>query len=66
MRSTAGEMEVLLEVGEFDIDGCVEMTMIRTNINVQKFDSGGGGVPGELDGIAVLRHARNWVRQYAS
>ena len=33
-------------------DGGVELTMIHTYIDVQKYDFGGGGVPGELDGIA--------------
>ena len=40
-------MEVLLEVGGFDMDGSVELTMIHTYIDVQKCDFGGGGVPGE-------------------
>ena len=43
---SAGEMEVLLEVGRFDMDGGVELTMIHTYIDVQKCDFGGGGVPG--------------------
>jgi hypothetical protein len=30
----AGEMEVLLEVGRFDMDGGVELTMINANIDV--------------------------------
>ena len=47
-------MEVLLEVGRFDIDGGVELTMIHTYIDIQKCDFGGGGVPGELDGIAAV------------
>ena len=29
-RVAAGKMEVLLEVGEFDMDGGVELTMIHT------------------------------------
>ena len=47
-------MELLLEVGGFDIDGGVELTMIHTYIDVQKCDFGGGAVPGELDGIAAV------------
>ena len=50
----AGKMEVLLEVGRFDMDGGVELTMIHTYIDVQKCDFGGGGVPGELDRIAAV------------
>ena len=46
-------MEVLLEVGGFDIDRGVEMTLTQAFINVQKCDFG-GGVPGELDGIAAV------------
>ena len=33
----AGEVEVLLEIG-FDMDRDVELTLIRTYINVQKYD----------------------------
>jgi hypothetical protein len=50
----AGEMEVLLEVGRFDMDGGMELTMTHTDIHVQKCDFRGGGVPGELDGIAAV------------
>ena len=50
----AGEMGVLLEVGRFDMDGGLELTMIHTYIDVQKCDFGGGGMPGELDGIAAV------------
>ena len=39
---------------EFDGDGGVELTMIHTYIDVQKCDFGGGGVPGELNGIATV------------
>ena len=47
-------MEVLLEVDGFDMDGGVELTMIHTYIDVQKCDFRGGGMPGELDGIAAV------------
>jgi hypothetical protein len=40
----AGEMEVLLEVGGFDIDGGRKMIMTQVHIDVQKCDFGGGGV----------------------
>ena len=50
----AGKMEILLEVGRLDMDGGVELTMIHMHIDVQKCDFGGGGVPGELDGIAAV------------
>ena len=50
----AGEMEVMLEVGGFDMDGGVELTMIHVYIDVQKSDLGGGGVPGEFDGIVAV------------
>jgi hypothetical protein len=39
-------MEVLLEVGGFDMDRGVELTLIQAYINVQKCDFGGGDVPG--------------------
>jgi hypothetical protein len=38
----------------FDMDGGVEMTLIQSYIDIQKCDFGGGGVPGELDGIAAV------------
>ena len=50
----AEKTEVLLEVGRFDMDGGMELTMIHTYIDVQKCDFGGGGVPGELDRIAAV------------
>ena len=42
----AREMEVLLEVGGFDMDGGVKMTLTQAHIDVQKcdFGEGGGGV----------------------
>ena len=46
-------MEVLLEVGGFDMDRCVEITMTQMHINVQKHDFRGEGVPSELNGIEV-------------
>ena len=47
-------MEVLLKVGGFDMDDGVELTLIQAYINVQKYNFGGEGVPGELDGIAAV------------
>ena len=38
----AGKMEVLLEVGRFDMDGDVELTMIHTYIVTA--DMVGGGI----------------------
>ena len=49
----AGKMEVMLEIGGFDMDGGVELTMIHTYINVKKCDFG-GDVPGELERIAAV------------
>ena len=51
---TAGKMEILLEVGSFDVDGGVEMTLIQVYIDVQKHDLGGGSVPSELDGVPAF------------
>ena len=52
----AREIEVLLEVGGFDMDGSVEMTMTQAHVDFQKchFGGGGGGVPGKLDGIVAV------------
>ena len=44
----------MLEVVRFDVDGGVELTMILMYIDVQKCVFGGGGVPGEWDGIAAV------------
>ena len=43
-----------MEVGRFDMDGGLELTMIHAYIDVQKCDFGGPGVPCELDGIAAV------------
>ena len=43
-----------MEVGRFDMDGGLELTMIHAYIDVQKCDFGVGGVPSELDGIAAV------------
>ena len=48
------DLEVLLEVGGFEMDGGVEMTLIQAYIDVQKCDFFRRGVPGELDGIAAV------------
>ena len=47
-------MEELLEINGFDVDGDVEMTMIQTQVIIQKHDLGGGGMPGEFDGMAAI------------
>ena len=43
-----------MEVGGFEMDGGVEMTLIQAYIDVQKCDFFRRGVPGELDGIAAV------------
>ena len=48
------QLEILLVVGSFDVDGGVEMTLIQVYIDVQKHDLGGGGIPSELDGMAAI------------
>ena len=52
---TAMVVEVLLGVGGFDVDRGAEMTMVNTDIDVQKSDMGGGSVPGEVDGILTVQ-----------
>jgi hypothetical protein len=43
-------MEILLEVGGFDVGGDVKMTIIQLHIDIQEHDlGGGGGMPGEFD-----------------
>ena len=54
----AREMEVLLEVGGFDMDGGVG-TMNQAHIDVQKCDIRGGCVP-KLDEITAVEVSRNW------
>jgi hypothetical protein len=44
-------MEILLEVGGFDMERGVEMTLTQVCINVQKR---GESVPSDLDGITVV------------
>ena len=58
-----GEMEVLMEIGRFDMDGGVELAMIQTYIEIQKCNFRGGVVPGELDGTAAVVHSWNWVKE---
>ena len=48
---TAMVVEILLGVGGIDVDKGAEITMVNTDIDVQKRDMGGGSVPGEVDGI---------------
>ena len=47
-------MEVLLEVGGFDMDGSVWMNLIQAYIDVQKCEFEGESVLGELDLIAAV------------
>ena len=51
---TAMVVEVLLGVGVFDGDRGAEMTMTKTDINIQKSDMGGGSTPGEVDRILTV------------
>jgi hypothetical protein len=48
------KMEVLLEVGSFDVDGGVEMAMTQVHTNIQKCDFRGRGMPSEFDRIAAV------------
>ena len=47
-------VEVLLGVGGLCVDRGVEMTILNTDIDIQKSDMGGGGVPSEMDGIPTV------------
>ena len=38
LKCGSWEMEVLLEVGRFDVERGVEMTMMHAHINVKKYD----------------------------
>ena len=51
---TAMVMEILLGVGGFDVDRGAEMTVVNTDIDIQKSDLGGGDVPGEVDRILTV------------
>ena len=51
---TAMVMEVLLGVDEFNVDRGEEMTIVDTDINIQKSEMGVGSVPGEVDGILTV------------
>ena len=51
---TAMVVEVLLGVGGFDVDRGVKMTVVNTDIAIQKSDMGGGSVPGEVDRIPTV------------
>ena len=48
------EMQILLMVGGFDVDGGVEFTLVDVNIDIQEGDMGLGGVPVEVDRIATV------------
>ena len=43
-----------MEVGGFNIERTVEMTMIQALIDVQKSDLGGGDMPNEFDRIVAI------------
>ena len=51
---TAMVVEVLLGVGGFDVNRGVEITMVNSDIDIQKSDMVGGSVPGEVDGILTV------------
>ena len=51
---TAVVVEILLEVGGFNMNRGVELTMVNADIDVQKSDVRGGSVPGTVDGIAIV------------
>ena len=57
----AGELEALLEVGGFNVDGDLEITMIQTYINVQKHNLVGGGMSSKFYGIAVIEAFKELV-----
>ena len=60
---TAMVVEVLLEVGGFDVDRGAEMTMFNMDIDIQRSGMGGGSVPGEVDGILTVELFRKSVRE---
>ena len=47
-------VEVLLGAGGFNVNRGAEMTMVDTDIDVQKSDMGGGNVPGKVDRIPTV------------
>ena len=47
-------VEILLEMGGFDMDCSAELTVTNAVFNVQECDMGGGGVSCELDRIAIV------------
>ena len=54
-----GELEMVLDIGGFDVDRGVEMTLIQRHINIQKRDLGGGrGMPGEFDEVVAIEAFR--------
>ena len=46
-------MEILLVVGGFNTDRCVELILVNANKDVQECNMGLGSVPGKVDGIAT-------------
>ena len=51
---TAMVVEVLLEVGRFDVDRGAEMDIFNMDVDVQKGARGGGSAPGEVDRILTV------------
>ena len=54
MAVTAMVVAVLLGIDGFDMNRGAEMTVVDTDIDIQKSDMGGGSVPGEVDGIPTV------------
>jgi hypothetical protein len=50
----AGKVEVLLVVGEFDVDGGAEVRLVNKDVNIQEGDMGRGDGPGKSDRVATI------------
>ena len=51
-------VEILLEVGGFDMDRGTELTVINVHMNIQECDI--GGVPCEVDGRVTVEPFKKW------
>ena len=51
---TAGKVEVLLEVGRYDVDGDAEARLVNKDVNIQEGDMGRGNGPSKSDRIATI------------
>ena len=54
MWGVSYDSEILLGVGGFNMDKGEELTMIDADIEIQKGNTGGVSVPGEVDRIATV------------